>query len=127
VSGMHYAKWSEVPARMWPCKFFKPNEIACKGTGSILIHAEALMALDQLRMSLGAPIYLSSAYRSPYHNATVGGAPKSSHLAGHAFDVALRGMDKTKLRAEAERVGFKGFGLRYRTFMHIDMGRKREW
>jgi uncharacterized protein YcbK (DUF882 family) len=36
-------------------------------------------------------------------------------------------MDKTKLRAEAERVGFKGFGLRYRTFMHIDMGRKREW
>ena len=124
---MRYKQWSEVPARVWPCKFFKPNEIACKGTGSILIHVEALMALDQLRIALGAPIYLSSAYRSPYHNSVVGGAPLSSHLAGHAYDVQLRGADKAKLRAAAESAGFKGFGMRYRTFMHIDMGRKREW
>ena len=127
MSGMRYKQWSEIPARMWPCKFFKPREVACKGTGSILINAEALNALDELRMNLGTPIYLSSAYRSPYHTAVVGGAPKSSHLAGHAFDVELRGMDKAKLREEAESAGFKGFGMRYRTFMHIDMGRRREW
>ena len=124
---MQYKKWSEVPTRVWPCKFFKPNEISCKGTGSILINTEALMALDELRKNIGAPIYLSSAYRSPYHNASVGGAPRSSHLFGHAFDVELRGMDKTKLRAEAESAGFRGFGMRYRTFMHVDMGRQREW
>ena len=127
MSGLHYAKCSEIPARMWPCKFFKPHEIACKGTGSILVHVDALEALDQLRMNLGSPIFLSSAYRSPYHNAVVGGAPLSSHLAGHAFDVQLRSMDKTKLREEAESTGFTGFGMRYRTFMHIDMGRRREW
>ena len=85
------------------------------------------MALDELRKNIGAPIYLSSAYRSPYHNASVGGAPRSSHLFGHAYDVELRAMDKAKLRDEAERVGFKGFGMRYTTFMHIDMGRRREW
>ena len=127
MSGLHYAKCSEIPARMWPCKFFKPHEIACKGTGSILVHVDALEALDQLRMNLGSPIFLSSAYRSPYHYAVVGGAPLSSHLAGHAFDVQLRSMDKTKLREEAESTGFTGFGMRYRTFMHIDMGRRREW
>ena len=124
---MKYVKWSEVPPRVWPCKFFKPHEIACKGTGSILIHVDALMALDQLRMNLGVPIFLSSSYRSPYHNSWVGGAPRSSHLEGHAHDISLRGMDKAKLRDEAERVGFTGFGMRYRTFVHIDMGRKREW
>jgi uncharacterized protein YcbK (DUF882 family) len=124
---MHYAHWTEVPSRVWPCKFFTPNEIACKGNGAILIHAEALMALDQLRENFGTPLHISSAYRSPYHNASVGGAPRSAHLVGHAFDIQLRGMDKAKLREEAESVGFKGFGMRYRTFVHIDMGRKREW
>jgi len=124
---VRYNHWSEVPTRMWPYKFFKPEEIACKGTGSILIHTEALMALGLLREKCGAPLYLSSAFRSPYHNAVVGGAPLSSHLLGHAFDVRLTGLDKTKLKAEAENVGFTGFGMKYRTFVHIDMGRKREW
>jgi len=127
MTGMHYAHWTEVPARMWPCKFFKPNEIACKGTGAILIYAEALTALDQLRKNCDTPLYISSAYRSGYHNAVVGGAPRSAHLVGHAFDIQLRGMDKTELREEAERAGFTGFGMRYRTFMHVDMGRRREW
>lgn len=124
---MHFAHWTEVPARVWPCEFFTPQEIACKGTGSILIHTEALMALDQLRKNCGTPLHISSGYRSPYHNASVGGAPLSSHLAAHAYDVRLMGMDKAKLKAEAERVGFRGFGTRYRTFLHIDMGRRREW
>jgi len=85
------------------------------------------MALDQLRKNCGSPLYISSGYRSPYHNSVVGGAVKSAHLMGIAFDVRLRGIDKANLKAEAERVGFSGFGMRYRTFMHIDMGRRREW
>lgn len=85
------------------------------------------MALDQLRQSYGTPLYISSAYRSPYHNSVVGGAPLSAHLVGHAFDVQLRGANKAKLKAEAESVGFRGFGMRYQTFVHIDRGRRREW
>lgn len=85
------------------------------------------MALDQLRQNYGTPLHISSAYRSPYHNSVVGGAPLSAHLVGHAYDVQLRGMDKKQLRGEAESVGFTGFGMRYHTFMHIDMGREREW
>ena len=93
----------------------------------IKINEEALSCLDALRSNLGHSIRLSSAYRSPYHNAKVGGAPKSSHLEGYAFDVQLQGRDKEVIRKVAQDCGFKGFGMRYQTFIHIDMGRRRQW
>ena len=124
---MFFENFCDVPTREWPFKFFKPHEIACRGTGGLLMHLEALTALDALRESLGGAMRLSSAYRSPYHNANVGGAPRSSHLEGHAFDVRLDDWDKANIRAVAEAVGFTGFGMNYSSFIHIDMGRKREW
>jgi len=124
---MLYDHWSEIPAGEWPSVHFKPPEIACRGTGAVLINVEALDALDYFRSLLGSPVHLSSAFRSPYHNACIGGAPRSSHLKGHAFDIQLRGMDKETVRRCAEQSGFKGFGMRYKTFVHIDMGRRRTW
>jgi len=111
----------------WPCNFFIPVEIACRGTDAIIIHEEALEALDEFRKELGGPVSISSGYRSPYHNAVVGGAPRSSHLEGHAFDVRLSGRDKGVLHRMAESLGFTGFGLNYHTFIHIDMGPRRAW
>jgi len=124
---MLFEHWDEIPESSWPYLYFKPGEIACKGTGQILINETALNALDILRSRLGHPIGLSSAYRSPYHNSKIGGAPRSSHLEGHAFDVRLQGKDKAVIRKVAEQVGFRGFGMRYQTFIHIDMGRRRSW
>ena len=122
-----FEHYNEIPLGGWPYRYFKPDEVACKGTGQIKINTDALSALDNLRTLLGHSINLSSAYRSPYHNAKVGGAPRSSHLEGHAFDVRLQGKDKETIRKVAEQVGFKGFGMRYQTFIHIDMGRRRQW
>lgn len=124
---MIYTHWNEIPETAWQMKYFKPYEIACRGTGAILINDEGLSALDDLRSLLGNSVSLSSAYRSPYHNAKVGGAPLSSHVKGHAFDVRLQGRDKEVIRRLAEKAGFKGFGMHYNTFIHIDMGRRREW
>ena len=124
---MIYEHYADVPRGAWPFRFFKPQEIACRGGNTILVNPKALEALDEFRRLVDSPVRLSSAYRSEYHNAKVGGAPRSSHLEGHAFDVRLDGRDKGWLRALAERVGFQGFGMRYQTFIHIDMGRKREW
>ena len=124
---MIFKRFNEIPINNWPYRYFQPPEVACKGTGQILINEEALTALDNLRTHIGHSINLSSAYRSPYHNAKVGGAPRSSHLEGHAFDVRLQGRDKETIRKVAEQVGFKGFGMRYQTFIHIDMGRRRQW
>ena len=124
---MIFKHFNEIPLNNWPYRYFQPPEVACKGTGQILINEDALTALDNLRTRLGHSISLSSAYRSPYHNAKVVGAPRSSHLEGHAFDVRLQGRDKEVIRQVAEKVGFKGFGMRYQTFIHIDMGRRRSW
>ena len=124
---MIFKHFNEIPINNWQYRYFQPPEVACKGTGQILINEEALTALDNLRTHIGHSINLSSAYRSPYHNAKVGGAPRSSHLEGHAFDVRLQGRDKETIRKVAEQVGFKGFGMRYQTFIHIDMGRRRQW
>ena len=66
-------------------------------------------------------------YFKPYEIAKVGGAPLSSHLKGHAFDVKLGGRDKEVIHRIAKQCGFTGFGLKYNTFIHIDMGRRREW
>jgi uncharacterized protein YcbK (DUF882 family) len=122
--------WSDVPDGAWPCIYFRPDEIACKGTGELLLNPGALNALDKFRSLIGGPVSLSSAYRSAYHNAKVGGSLLSVHTAkggASAFDVQLLGRDKETIRRVAEQCGFKGFGLRYKTFVHMDMGRRRTW
>ena len=129
---MIYGHWAEVPESVWPYKYFKPQEIACHGTGEIAINHDALSALDHFRSLLGHPVSLSSAYRSAYHNAKVGGAPLSSHTlrgsnGASAFDVRLNGEDKALLKRLASVAGFRGFGMNYNTFIHIDMGRRRSW
>ena len=124
---MIYANWHDVPRTAWPSQFFSPQEIACRGDGEILVNEDALAKLDAFRREIGGPVTLSSAYRSAYHNARVGGAPLSQHRLGSAFDVVLDGRKKETIRAVADAAGFKGFGMSYRTFVHIDIGKARTW
>jgi zinc D-Ala-D-Ala carboxypeptidase len=132
VHGLIYEHFTEMPESVWPSIYFKPVEIACKGTGELEINQEALDALDIFRSLIGGPVSISSAYRSIYHNSVVGGAPLSSHThrgsnGATAFDIKLQGRDKDVIRRCGEQAGFKGFGMKYNTFVHIDMGRRREW
>jgi zinc D-Ala-D-Ala carboxypeptidase len=123
-----YDHWKQVPRTRsaWPWRHFIPKEIACKGTGKLSVNAGLLDKLDLLRSHLGHPLSLSSVFRSPYHNAKVGGAPRSMHLFGLAADIQIIGKDKNLILEFAEDLGFTGFGY-YRTFLHVDLGRKREW
>jgi len=103
--------------------YFRPAEIACKGSGIVAAFEPALLAYNQLRRTgvLG-PHSPNSAYRSPMHNHTVKGGKRSRHLAGAAFDVprSAIGLPDDAFVREAKAVGFNGFGV-YRTFIHIDM------
>jgi zinc D-Ala-D-Ala carboxypeptidase len=77
--------------------------------------------LQSLRNRLGRPIIITSAYRSPAHNARVGGAPRSRHLQGIAFDVRMDNHDPEAFIAQARAVGFHGIGTYPRqNFVHID-------
>lgn len=111
--------------RLWPN--FTPRELASKGDGSLKIDVDALNRLQHARNILGGPIIVNAAYRDPKHNASVGGASKSLHLEGRAFDIAIEDSNKNKLIAIFKEVGFTGFGVNYTTHIHIDTGKERTW
>ena len=107
----------------WPN--FSPAEIACRGTGKLLLNQVALDKLQALRARLGKPLIVRSAYRSPYQRA-VGGAKASKHIEGIAFDIAMGNHDPEAFEAAARALGFQGFGYYPRSgFMHIDLGPAR--
>ena len=123
-----YDHWKQVPRTFasWPWKHFCPVELACRGTGKLSVHRGLLDRLDILRSRFGSPLTVLSGFRSPYHNAFVGGAPFSFHIQAKAVDLSTRGQDKLLMERLAKEIGFTGFGY-YRTFLHIDLGRPRSW
>ena len=71
---------------------------------------------------------MRSAFRSPEHNRAVGGATRSKHLDGAAFDIAMANHDPVVFEAAAREVGFLGFGFYPRSgFIHVDLGPARQW
>ena len=124
----YFTHWRDVPAARWRWKNFSPAEIACRGSGSLRIHEEALDKLQALRDRLGKPLIVRSAYRSQAHNRAVGGAARSKHLDGTAFDIAMGNHDPVAFEAAAREVGFLGFGFYPRSeFIHVDLGPARQW
>jgi hypothetical protein len=123
-----YDHWRDVPNSVWRWRNFSPAEIACRGTGRLLINAPALDMLQALRDRLGKPVIVRSAYRSPEHNRAVGGAARSRHMEGAAFDIAMDNHDPVVFEAAARAVGFLGFGFYLRSgFIHVDLGPARQW
>ncbi|WP_430463648.1 YcbK family protein [Tabrizicola sp.] len=124
----NYRHWRDVPERDWRWKNFSPAEIACRGSGQLKLHSEAMDKLQALRDRLGKPLIIRSAYRSPEHNRAVGGATRSKHMDGTAFDIGMANHDPLAFEAAAREVGFEGFGYYPRSgFMHIDLGPARTW
>ena len=124
----YYAHWRDVPERDWRWPNFSPAEIACRGTGKLTLHPEALDKLQALRDRLGKPLIIRSAYRSPQHNRRVGGAKASKHMDGTAFDIAMVNHDPAAFEVAAREVGFRGFGFYPRSgFIHVDLGPTRQW
>lgn len=105
---------------------FKWSEFACRcGCGTTYVSQDAIDKLEELRVLLSAPLRINSACRCPIHNAKIGGAPLSKHRStkrspSTAFDIAIGNHDKQEIIELAERVGFKGIGTKYKTFVHVD-------
>ena len=103
-------------------KYFKTSEFDSPdlpGSGSNMQVSFCLM-LDHSREILGAPIRVNSGYRTSAHNKKVGGAAKSSHLTGHAADLAAPDrLSKRALLKALYAAGFRRFGI-MRTAIHVD-------
>ncbi|WP_299614116.1 D-Ala-D-Ala carboxypeptidase family metallohydrolase [uncultured Tateyamaria sp.] len=120
--------WRDVPERVWRWPNFSPAEIACRGTGNLIVNEPALDMLKALHDRLGKPLIVRSAYRSPEHDRAVGGANRSKYVNGAAFDIAMFNHDPVAFEAAAREVGFLGFGFYPRSgFIHVDVGPARRW
>lgn len=117
-----YSHWTEFPKEQWRWgPEFSPQEMACRGTGKLAVDERSMDALLALRRAIGRPIIVQSAYRSPEHNARVGGARKSQHLQARAFDISMSNHDPFLFEMLAQKHGFRGVGhYPKQNFMHID-------
>jgi len=55
------------------------------------------VVIQTIRAILGLALIVTTWYRTPIHNASVGGVTKSYHLSGEAVDLVANGMTSTQL------------------------------
>lgn len=108
-------------------KNFKIKEFRCKdGADEILISLTNAKNLQKARDQIGKPFHINSAYRTRAHNASEGGEDNSLHLYGLAVDFYVDGMSPAEVYALLNKTHKGGLG-KYKSFTHLDCGRKRRW
>lgn len=97
-------------------EFDSPDE---PGSGQKM-NESFLFHLDIAREAYGAPMRITSGFRTEAHNRKVGGVSKSSHLTGYAADIeAPTSSDKAKILVALFDAGFRRFGI-MRAAIHVD-------
>ena len=76
---------------MLACKNFTEKELACNHCGENKCQDGMVFLLQKLRDDVDFPIKISSGYRCPAWNKSVGGHPNSSHMEGLAIDISCSG------------------------------------
>lgn len=119
-----YDHYTAVPASVWRWPHFTPQEMACKGDGSLKLDDAFLDRLEHLRQDCGFALVVSSGYRSPAHNAAVSHTGETGpHTTGHAVDLLVRGAAALTVVHAALGLGFTGVGVSQTgdaRFIHLD-------
>ena len=80
---------------------------------------DLLESLEEMRLIVGEPLYITSSYRSKDYNDLVGGSSRSQHLTGNAVDISCNnGTLRRKIVENALNVGLT-VGVS-KTFVHLD-------
>ena len=86
---------------------FRAKEFACKdGTDPLFVDSELVQVLQAIRDHFGAPVVITSGYRTAAHNRAVGGAVYSQHQYGRAADIRVSGVPVEQLAAETAKMLF---------------------
>ena len=106
-------------------KNFRVREFACRDRSDpVFVDSVLVEILQDIRDHFGAPVVITSGYRTAAHNKAVGGAPYSQHCYGRAADIRVAGVPVEQLAAYAETLlpGTGGIG-RY----PVKAGRAAGW
>lgn len=96
-------------------KYFKPNEI-------IGLKPELVQVLDKAREIAGVPFKITSGYRTPEKNASIGGVQNSSHTKGLAVDLyCTDNFKRTKILTALYTVGTQLFIEICKSHIHVDI------
>jgi uncharacterized protein YcbK (DUF882 family) len=108
---------------------FRVKEFACQdGSDPIFIDSELVSVLQKIRNHFGKAVTITSAYRTPKHNKSVGGTTYSQHLYGRAADIKVQGIAPSEVAKYAETLLDEGGIGIYNTFTHIDVrSTKSRW
>lgn len=112
---------------------FTLQEFACHDSSydGVRVHPDLVKALEKIRAIAGKGVSITSAYRPPAYNASVGGASLSQHLDGLAADIYVLGMSTQRLHQICEQVIGSGGGVGYypsQGFVHVDVrGYRSRW
>ena len=102
---------------------FRVREFASHdGADEVLIDMEIIGYLEKIRAHFGGkPVHINSGYRTPEHNAKVGGVSHSYHMKGRAADIVVQGVRSLEVAQYAESLGIHGIGwYEKKCFTHID-------
>ena len=91
--------------------------------------------LEEVSKEWGSSLTITSAFRAPEYNATVGGAKKSTHTEGIATDIRFSNSsveDRARFLQILKDKGIKGVGCYFPSkdggeFFHVDIGAERHW
>ena len=82
---------------------FKVRELRCRdGSDTVMVDETLTVVLQCIREHFGKPVTITSAYRTPAHNAKAGGAKFSQHLYGRAADIRVQDVSVEDVAAYAE-------------------------
>ena len=72
------------------------------GSDTVMVDEALTVVLQCIREHFGKAVTITSGYRTPAHNAAVGGAKSSQHLLGRAADIRVQGVSVEDVAAYAE-------------------------
>lgn len=110
---MTAADWDKVYPEFQPHEFDFPDKMGY----------EFMLWLHKLRIKVGFSIHISSDFRNPAHNDTVGGASKSAHMDTpcDAVDIhKLTSVTRYKLVKAAIELGCQRIGVYENGSVHLD-------
>lgn len=107
---------------------FMVSEFRCKdGSDKILIDVDFVRSkLQDIRDHFGVPVTVNSGYRTESYNKKVGGAKKSFHMTGQAFDIVVKGHTPAEVARYAQSLDVKGI-IQYNGFVHVDSREVKYW